>query len=138
MAFLAEKLDFDFKTITADTAVNNEATTYATTLAVDMKDALRVVFCVNALVMAGSSVMVWTVEESATTTTGDFSGTALTTYTTTHTQASSHADTWKTIEVPVRAMTAGKRYLRVVGTETGSANVSVTGLAVRELVFANV
>lgn len=137
MGLLTELYDMDFKCITYDTAVNDETTTYATTVAVDMKDALRVVFCLNALAMAGGAI-VWTVEESADTTDGNFSGTALTAYTVTHTQASSEADTWKTIEVPARAMTATKRYLRVKGTASGSANIAVTGLAIREMVFANV
>lgn len=137
MAFLTEKMDMDFKAVTYDATVNNEATTYATTLAVDMKDALRVIFCVNALAMAGGAI-VWTIEESADTTDGNFSGTALTAYTATHTQASSHADTWKTIEVPARAMTATKRYLRIKGTASGASNIAVTGLAIREMVFANV
>jgi hypothetical protein len=137
MGFLIEKMDMDFKAVTYDTAVNNEATAYTTALAVDMKDALRVVFCLNALAMAGGAI-VWTIEESADTTDGNFSGTALTDYTVTHTQASSHADTWKTIEVPARAMTEGKRYLRVKGTASGASNIAVTGIAIREMVFANV
>lgn len=137
MAFLTEKMDMDFKAITYAT-LNNSVNTYSTALAVDMKDASKVVFLVNSPSMASGGVVVWTVEESADTTDGNFSGTALTAYTATHTQASSHADTWKTIEVPARAMTDGKRYLRLKATETATQNCIVTAVAIREMVFANI
>jgi hypothetical protein len=135
MGLLTEKMDMDFRAITYET-VNGGTNTYATANAVDMKDANRVVFLVNCPSMAGSGVVVWTVEESADTTDGNFSGTALTAYTATHTQASSHADTWKTIEVPASAMTATKRYLRIKATASAHNSI-ITAVAVREMVFSN-
>lgn len=138
MGLLTERLDMDFRAITYDTALNNEVNTYAAANAVDMKDALRVVFQVNCPAMASSGICIWTVEESADTTDGNFSGTALTAYTVTHTQASSEADVPKTIEVPASAMTATKRYLRLKATASGSANIAITALAVRELNYSNV
>ena len=136
MALLTEKMDMDFRAITYDTALNNEANTYAAANAVDMKDANRVVFQVNCPTMATSGICIWTVEESVDTTDGNFA--TLSGYTVTHTQASSEADVWKTIEVPASAMSATKRYLRLKATASGSANIAVTAVACRELVYSNV
>lgn len=133
MAFLTEKFDMDFRAITYET-INNSSNTYATANAVDMKDASRVVFQVNALSVATGGAVAWKIQESATTTTGDFAD--LSGYTAAHTDAQD--DTWKTIEVPARAMTEGKRYLRLVATETGTQNAIITAVATRQLVFANV
>jgi len=135
MGLLTERYDMDFKAITYET-INNTTNTYATTLAVDMKDANRVVFACNVVSMGGGTV-VWTVEESATTADGDFAGTALTAYTTTHTQASGHADTWRTIEVPASAMTATKRYLRLKATASAHAQI-ITAIAIRDMVYSNI
>jgi len=137
MALMTERLDMDFRAITYAT-INNAVNTYTAANAVDMKDALSVIFQVNCPSMASSGVCIWTVEESADTTDGNFSGTALTAYTATHTQASGHADTWKTIEVPVRAMTATKRYLRLKATASGGADIKITAVAVREMVYSNI
>ena len=136
MALMTERLDMDFRAITYET-INGGTNTYAAANAVDMKDALSVVFQVNCPSMAGSGVVVWTVEESADTTDGNFSGTALTAYTATHTQASSHADKWKTIEVPARAMSSTKRYLRLKATASAHNSI-VTAVAVREMVYSNI
>lgn len=136
MGLMTERMDMDFRAITYET-INGGTNTYATANAVDMKDALRVVFQVNCPSMAGSGVVVWTVEESADTTDGNFSGTALTAYTATHTQASGHADTWKTIEVPGRAMSSTKRYLRLKATASAHNSI-VTAVAVKEMNYSNI
>jgi len=133
MAFLTEKMDMDFKGVTYAT-INNSSNTYATSLAVDMKDALKAVFCVNALSVATGGAVAWKIQESATTTTGDFAD--LSGYTAAHTDAED--DTWKTIEVPARAMTSTKRYLRLVATETGTQNAIITSVVVREFNLSNV
>jgi hypothetical protein len=136
MGFLTEQMDMDFRAITYET-VNGGTNTYAAANAVDMKDANRVVFLVNCPSMAGSGVVVWTVEESADTTDGNFSGTALTAYTATHTQASGHADVWKMIEVHRSALTATKRYLRLKATASAHNSI-ITAVAIRGLVHSDV
>jgi hypothetical protein len=133
MGLLTERFDMDTAGITYTATLNAG---HAHGSAIDMKDALRIVFQVCHLANADDGSIIWTVEESATTTDGDFAELGASTYTATTTSA--EVGTWKTIEVPASAMTATKRYIRLTATEAAAHNAAIAAVAVRELNYSNV
>ena len=133
MGFLTEKYDMDLIGIAYNAALN---ATHGHGPAIDMKDAIRLVYQCNHTANADDGSVVWTVEESADTTDGNFAALEASTFTCTHTSA--EVATWKTIEVPAQAMTTGKRYLRLTATTAAAHNAGIIAVAVRQNVFANV
>ncbi len=133
MGLMTERMDMDIAGITYTATLN---ATHAHGSAIDMKDALRIVFQVCHLANADDGSIVWTVEESSTTTDGDFAALGASTYTATTTSA--EVGTWKTIEVPGRALTAGKRYIRLTATEAAAHNAAIAAVAVREMNYSNI
>ena len=99
-----------------DTTINNSA---ATSDAVDMQGMIEATFQCHATAVAGSGAVAWTIQESA----DNSSYSTLSGFTAAHTDAMD--DTTKYINVRADQMTNGKRYLKLIATETGSQNATV-------------